>query len=75
MTSAPPFALAASLQAKQKLVVDKLVAKQHKKQAITKQKVRTIYVEKDSTGCADNRALTSMLNALRPSTDRPKTDK
>lgn len=40
----------------------------------TKQRVRTVYVEKDSTGCADNDALNSVLNVLRTSEDRPTTD-
>lgn len=48
---------------------DELRASKTEREVVTREKVRTIYVEKDPTGCADHRGLDSVLDSLRPSAD------
>lgn len=49
--------------------VDALKEEQLKREHQLRSKVRTIYVEEDSTGCADAPALNGVLEGLRTNTD------
>lgn len=48
---------------------DELRSRAEQRKTIVREKVRTIYVEKDPTGCADTAAPEWMLDSLRPSAD------
>jgi hypothetical protein len=56
---------AIDMQESIRIVTDELAKAQAKRETITKEVVRNVYIEKDATGCADMPALDSVYNALR----------
>lgn len=53
----------------QRVEADALYDKQRKIEQNLKRQVRTIYVEQDTTGCADAPALSGVLDGLRTNAD------